>query len=43
LLILADIHANVSALEAVLRDAAAYHIDYGMRPNETIAMINRFP
>ncbi|MDR2194760.1 MAG: metallophosphatase family protein [Treponema sp.] len=53
LLIAADIHANVSALEAVLRDVAAYHIertvllgdhiDYGMRPNEVIALVKEFP
>lgn len=45
ILILADIHANLSALRAVLEDAEKYApdaavflgdlIDYGMRPNET--------
>jgi predicted phosphodiesterase len=53
LLILADIHANVSALEAVLDHARIYSIDqavflgdaidYGMRPNETITLLKQFP
>jgi predicted phosphodiesterase len=53
LLILADIHANVSALEAVLNHTGKYSIDravflgdaidYGMRPNETITLLKQFP
>jgi predicted phosphodiesterase len=53
LLILADIHANVSALESVLNSTGKYSIDravflgdaidYGMRPNETIALLKQFP
>jgi predicted phosphodiesterase len=49
LLVLSDIHANISALTAVLDDVKKYaidelillgdHIDYGMRPNETIKML----
>lgn len=49
LLVLSDIHANLSALCAVLEDAAHFEpeavailgdiIDYGMRPNETIAQL----
>jgi predicted phosphodiesterase len=53
LLILADIHANLSALQAVLKCAQTYPvdravilgdlIDYGMRPNEVIAAIRALP
>ncbi|MDR0312065.1 MAG: metallophosphatase family protein [Treponema sp.] len=53
LLILSDIHANVSALTAVFDDAKNYridnlillgdHIDYGMRPNETIELLKNPP
>jgi predicted phosphodiesterase len=53
LLLLADIHANVSALTAVFDDAKNYrieklillgdHIDYGMRPNETINFLKNLP
>lgn len=49
LLVLSDIHANLSALDAVLEealaegpDAVAYlgdYIDYGMRPNEVVARL----
>ena len=55
LLILSDIHANLSALEAVLEDVGRRGlrpdgivllgdiINYGMRPNETIAAMKRLP
>ena len=58
LLILSDIHGNLSALQAVLSAAASYkahganlhgalllgdHIDYGMRPNEVIAILRELP
>ncbi len=55
LLILSDIHANLSALTAVLEAvrAGGYgvdraillgdHIDYGMRPNEVIRMLMELP
>jgi len=53
LLILSDIHANLSALNSVLNDVKKYsinklillgdHIDYGMRPNETIELLNKIP
>ena len=49
LLVLSDIHANLSALNAVLDEALAAkpdavallgdYIDYGMRPNETVARL----
>lgn len=49
LLILSDIHANLSALQAVLEDVSSWHpdgvillgdlIDYGMRPNETVEQV----
>ena len=51
LLVLSDIHANLTALEAVLAHAAANYgsdfpiahlgdaIDYGMRPNETLGRL----
>ena len=50
LLVLSDIHANLSALDAVLEEALAQkpdavallgdYIDYGMRPNETVARLS---
>jgi predicted phosphodiesterase len=54
LLILSDIHANVSALTSVLDDVKIKynidrlvllgdHINYGMRPNETIEIIRKMP
>jgi predicted phosphodiesterase len=53
LLVLSDIHANLSALEAVLQKARSYkidavvllgdHIDYGMRPNEVIEVLQTLP
>ena len=53
LLILSDIHANISALNAVLNDVKTYnidkiillgdHIDYCMRPNETIEILKNLP
>jgi len=53
LLVLSDIHANVSALISVLNDVRKYsidklillgdHIDYGMRPNETIEILKKIP
>ena len=55
LLLLSDIHANLSALTAVLEavreggypaDRAILlgdHIDYGMRPNEVIQMLQQLP
>jgi len=53
LLVLSDIHANLSALTSVLNDAKKYnidklillgdHIDYGMRPNETIDLLKELP
>lgn len=50
LVLLADIHANLTALEAVLAHADAHYgaaaiahlgdaVDYGMRPNETLARL----
>jgi predicted phosphodiesterase len=52
LLILSDIHANLSALQAVIEDTKKYqiertillgdHIDYGMRPNEVISLLKDF-
>lgn len=52
-LILADIHANLSAFQAVLAEAGRYSpdcavflgdlIDYGMRPNEVIAQMEQLP
>ena len=47
LLIISDIHANVTALEAVLRDAGAVddvycagdYVDYGTDPREAIAWV----
>jgi predicted phosphodiesterase len=53
LLVLSDIHANISALISVINDVKKYsidrlimlgdHIDYGMRPNETIEIIKNMP
>ncbi|MDR2436931.1 MAG: metallophosphatase family protein [Endomicrobium sp.] len=53
ILVLSDIHANVSALQCVLDSVKIYdiklavllgdHIDYGMRPNETISLLREFP
>lgn len=53
LLILSDIHANLSALRAILEDVSPWLpdgavllgdlIDYGMRPNETVEQIKQFP
>jgi predicted phosphodiesterase len=53
LLILADIHANLSALQSVLKSAATYPIDravilgdlidYGMRPNDVITAVQSLP
>lgn len=53
LLILADIHANLTALRAVLQDALSYRpdavvllgdvVDYGMRPNEVIEDLQKLP
>lgn len=53
ILVLSDIHANVSALQSVLDSVKIYdiklavllgdHIDYGMRPNETISLLREFP
>ncbi|MDR2491727.1 MAG: metallophosphatase family protein [Spirochaetaceae bacterium] len=53
LLILADIHANLSALQAVLGSAKRHPIDrafilgdlidYGMRPNEVISAVQMLP
>ena len=53
LLILADIHANLSAVQAVLNGAKSYAIDravilgdlidYGMRPNDVIAAVRALP
>jgi predicted phosphodiesterase len=53
ILVLSDIHANVSALQAVLNGARTYniglavllgdHVDYGMRPNEIITILKDFP
>ena len=51
--ILSDIHANYSALKAVLKDLAQYSVDgllllgdvinYGMRPNEVIETMASYP
>lgn len=53
LLVLSDIHANVSALISVLNDVKKYeidrlvllgdHIDYGTRPNETVDLLKEIP
>lgn len=53
ILILADIHANLSAFQAVIADAEKYRpdgavflgdlIDYGMRPNEVATQMARLP
>ena len=53
ILILADIHANLNAFNAVIADAERFNpdgavflgdlIDYGMRPNEVIAQMERLP
>lgn len=53
ILILADIHANLSAFQAVIESAGQYRpdgavflgdlIDYGMRPNEVVAQMERLP
>lgn len=53
ILILADVHANLSAFQAVISSAMQYRpdsavflgdlIDYGMRPNEVIAQMERLP
>lgn len=53
ILILSDIHANLSALNAVLTSVQKFdidnvillgdHIDYGMRPNEVIKALREFP
>ena len=50
LLVLSDIHANLSALDAVLDEALAFepdalallgdYIDYGMRPNEVVQRLS---
>lgn len=50
ILILADIHANLTAFKAVIADAKRFSpqgavflgdlIDYGMRPNEAVAQIS---
>ena len=49
LALLSDIHANVTALKAVLKEVGRRHVDkfvllgdlvnYGMRPNEIVDMI----
>lgn len=53
ILILADIHANLSAFQMVIVSAGQYRpdgavflgdlIDYGMRPNEVVAQMERLP
>lgn len=53
ILVLADIHANLSAFHAVITDAEKYEpeaaiflgdlIDYGMRPNEVIVQMEELP
>ena len=53
ILILADIHANLTAFKAVIADAKRFSpqgavflgdlIDYGMRPNEAVAQMERLP
>ncbi len=53
ILVLADIHANLSAFQAVLANAEEHRpdgavflgdlIDYGVRPNEVIAQMDRLP
>lgn len=53
ILILADIHANLSAFQAVIMNARQYRpdravflgdlIDYGMRPNEVVAQMEHLP
>lgn len=53
ILILADIHANLNAFQAVIADAERFSpdgavflgdlIDYGMRPNETVAQMEQLP
>lgn len=53
LLIISDVHGNLSALEAVLRDAQQFSpdgvallgdmIDYGMRSNEVVACLDALP
>ena len=53
ILILADIHANLSAFQAVIADAKRYEpeaavflgdlIDYGMRPNEVVEQMGNLP
>jgi len=50
-LVLSDIHANLTALEAVLEDAGAYDavwvlgdlVGYGPDPNECIELVKSFP
>lgn len=53
ILILSDIHANLSAFQAAISSAEQYRpdgavflgdlIDYGMRPNEVVAQMERLP